>query len=197
MSVLILATRNAGKAKEFSTLLAGLRLDLESLETHPEAPDVEESGDTYEANAHAKALATARACGAPALADDSGLEIDALQGRPGVHSARFSGAGEKGNIERVLTELHNVPDAKRTARFRCVLVVAKPDGRTLTAEGTCEGRIARAPSGARGFGYDPIFIDAASGQTFADLPPEKKNRISHRGRACHALRDRLLEWLRR
>jgi len=192
---LIVATRNSGKAREFSLLLAGLPLRLETLEAHPEAPQVDEDGQTYLANAEAKAVAVARACGVPALADDSGLEVDALGGQPGVRSARFSTMGERGNVERVLAELRSVPETKRTARFRCVLIVARPDGCTISAEGTCEGTIAFAPAGTDGFGYDPVFVDPESGRTFAELPADRKNQISHRARACAALRGKLMEFL--
>lgn len=177
------------------TLLGDLPVRLASLDAHPEAPDVAESGDSYLANAEAKALAVARSCGRPALADDSGLEVDALGGQPGVRSARYSGAGASANIARLLEALRGVPDEKRTARFRCVLVVARPDGGILSAEGTCEGTIAHAPRGTGGFGYDPVFVDAASGQAFAQLAAVEKNRISHRARACMALRPRLLAFL--
>lgn len=133
----------------------------------------------------------AAACGLPALADDSGLEVDALGGAPGVHSARFSGGDAADNVALLLERLRGVPRERRGARFRCVLALAWPDGRTLLAEGCCEGTIAEGTSGQGGFGYDPVFVDPDSGVTFAELPRERKNAISHRARACAELRRKL------
>jgi len=195
MSVLILATRNPGKVDEYTTLLDGLPLRVETLAKYPDVPEVEETGSTYFENARTKALVVARACGLPALADDSGLEVDALDGRPGVRSARFSGGGPRENIQRLLDELRSVPRERRHARFRCVIVVAHPDGRTLRTEGVCEGAIGQEPRGSSGFGYDPVFIDRDSGLTFAELPEDTKNGRSHRGRAFAQLRGRLVEFL--
>ncbi len=193
---LILASRNPGKLRELAPLLDGLGLSVETLAAYPGAPEVEECGSTYLENATAKALGAARACGVPALADDSGLEVDALGGRPGIHSARYSGGDAAANLRRLLEDLREVPQPRRTARFRCVIVVAGADGRLLAAEGVCEGTIAAAPRGSGGFGYDPLFIDPETGLSFAELPPQRKSRISHRGRACLALRPQLLEFLR-
>ncbi len=193
---LVLATRNANKVCEFRALLADLPLQLESLLDHPEVGAPPETGTTYLANALSKATAAARACGAPALADDSGLEVAALGGEPGIRSARYASAEERENIALLLDRLRGVPAEKRRARFRCVLVVARPDGATLSASGTCEGFIAEAPRGSGGFGYDPVFVDPTTGLTFAEIPPERKNEISHRARACEALRPHLLDFLR-
>jgi len=184
----VLATRNVGKVVEFQRLL-GKTFELEGLERHAAVAEVEETGATYAENALAKARAAASACGMPALADDSGLEVDALGGRPGVHSARYSGGGAAENVALLLRELRDVPPARRTARFRCVLALVWPEGRELVVDGTCEGSIARAARGHGGFGYDPVFVDPDSGLTFAELTPEKKNTISHRNQAVAALRQ--------
>ena len=194
--VLVLATRNPGKVREIGALLAGLEIDLRSLLDYPEVTAAQEDGNRDEENAAAKARAAAGACGVTELADDSGLEVDALGGEPGVQSARWSGRGPAANIEKLLSALGCMPASKRTARFRCAVVTVRPDGATLSAEGSCEGRIGESPRGKGGFGYDPVFVDPASGLTFAELPPERKNRISHRARACAALRERLLDFLR-
>jgi XTP/dITP diphosphohydrolase len=194
---LLIATANPGKLREFGELLAGVPVTLQSLIGHPDAPVVPEDGSTYLENARAKALAVARWSGRPALGDDSGLEVDALGGAPGIHSARYAGATQDSaaNLVTLLAALAGVPDARRTARFRCVLVVARPDGQTLVAEGTCEGRITPAPSGSGGFGYDPVFYYPPAGMTFAALPAAVKNHVSHRARACAQLRERLLDFL--
>lgn len=195
--VLLLATRNTGKVREFKELLAGLPVDLRDLSDVPNAPEVDETGDTYAANACAKALTLARFSGLPTLADDSGLEIDALDGAPGIRSARFAGpdCSDQANIDLALQRLRDVPEANRTARFRCVLAVAHPDGRLLRVDGVCEGSITTAPHGAAGFGYDPIFRYPPAGRTFAEMPPTEKQAVSHRARACAALRPSLLAFL--
>jgi XTP/dITP diphosphohydrolase len=193
----VLATRNSGKVAEFTELLTVSGLTLISLREFPDAPDVEEQGATYVENARTKALAAACHTGHPALGDDSGLEVDALGGRPGVLSARF--AGEPGdsrrNVALLLEQLRDVPTASRTARFRCVLVVARPEGTTLEVEGSCEGIIALSPAGEAGFGYDPVFYVPRLGRTFAEISSAEKHRLSHRGRACAALRPRLLSFV--
>jgi XTP/dITP diphosphohydrolase len=155
-------------------------------------PEVEETGSTYLENARMKAEATAAALGVPALADDSGIEVDALGGRPGSRSARFAGddATDERNLEELIRALKGVPGSGRTARYRCVAVLAIPGGRELHAEGVCEGTLVSKPRGARGFGYDPIFVPAGWDQTMAELTDEEKDRISHRGRALRALRER-------
>lgn len=187
--ILVVATTNAGKLREFRRLLAGVAVEVRSLADYPGAPAVVEDGATFAANARRKAEAWARHTGEAVLADDSGLEVDALGGAPGVHSARYAGpqADDAANVAQLLAALADVPAAERGARFRCVLAVAKPDGALLLAEGTCEGRIAAAPDGAAGFGYDPVFFHPPSGRTFAALAPEAKNAVSHRARAFAAL----------
>jgi len=196
--LLLIATTNPGKVRELAELLADVPVTLQSLRDLPGAPVVPEDGNTYLENARAKALAIARWSGRIALADDSGLEVDALGGAPGVHSARYAGAMQDSpaNMTKLLQALAGVPEARRTARFRCVLVVARPLGETLVAEGTCEGRITAAPGGSGGFGYDPIFFYPPAGKTFAELAAAVKNQVGHRGRACAQLRPRLLEFMR-
>jgi XTP/dITP diphosphohydrolase len=194
---LVIATTNAGKFREFVTLLANVPVTLRSLADFPGAPEVEEKGDTYAENAAMKAVAICRWTGRPALADDSGLEVDALSGAPGVRSARYAGTEQDSgaNIDKLLQALRGVASAHRTARFRCVIAVARMDGAVVTAEGCCEGRILEAARGARGFGYDPIFFYPPAGRSFAELPAASKNAVSHRAQACAALRPRLLSFL--
>jgi XTP/dITP diphosphohydrolase len=195
---LLIATTNAGKFREFTDLLGGLPILLKSLVDFPGAPAIAEDGATYAANAIHKALALARWSHCATLADDSGLEVDALEGAPGVCSARYAGPEQDSaaNIAKLLAALHAVPLARRTARFRCVLAVAHPNGATITAEDSCEGRITEAPTGNAGFGYDPVFLYPPLGQTFAVIPAAVKNRLSHRARACERLRLQLLAFLR-
>jgi len=206
---LVIATHNAGKRREFEVLLAGLGLHLRDLSEFAAAPPVAEDAPTYADNARAKAIDAARRTGLPALADDSGLEVDALAGAPGVRSARFAadwqaehgGAPVAGanadarNVNLLLTRLAGVAATDRAARFRCVIAVALPDGRTLLAEGTCEGTIAAAPRGNNGFGYDPVFVDPATGKTFAELNAAEKHARSHRAAACAALRAQVAVFL--
>ena len=188
----MLATRNPHKVDEMRVLLAGLPLDLVGLDAFPDAPEADETGDTFAENARIKAVSAARATGRLALADDSGICIDALGGRPGIFSARWAGAGSGAPewIARTLAEMANVPDEERAARYVCVLALAAPDGAILAqTEGTFEGRIARAPCGERGFGYDPIFLvdGDPAGRTAAELSEAEKNALSHRGKAARAL----------
>jgi len=194
---LLIATTNPGKFREFSELLADLPLRLQSLADFPSAPEVAEDDDTYAANARHKALTIARWSGRSALADDSGLEVDALGGAPGVHSARYAGENQDSvaNVAKLLRALAGVPPAERAARFRCVVVVACPEGTTLTAEGGCDGRIIETPRGREGFGYDPVFLYPPAGLTFAEMPAAMKHRVSHRARACAQLRERLMLFL--
>ncbi len=193
MTRLLIATGNRGKAAELAVLLAeagGPRdLVVTTLADHPTLPEVVEDGDTYEANAAQKARAAARALGLPALADDSGLEVDALGGRPGVHSARYLGPGAAPaeQVGGLLRELAAIPGAARTARFVAVLVLALPDGREASARGVVEGTIAEAPRGVRGFGYDPVFVPRGEGRTYAEMTPEEKARSSHRAAAARRL----------
>jgi XTP/dITP diphosphohydrolase len=197
MPRLLIATNNAGKVAEFRQLLDSCGWELVTPADIGLKIDVEESGETYEENAKAKALQYAQASGLVALADDSGLEVDALDGRPGVQSARYAGPGAKDadRVQKLLEELRDVPDAERGARFRAVIAVADPSGRVEMVEGTVEGRIARAPRGENGFGYDPVFLLPERGLTAAELPADEKNVISHRGRAAAKARDVLTRWL--
>jgi XTP/dITP diphosphohydrolase len=186
---LVFATGNRGKLREVAEILAPAGVTVLGIADVAPAWHVVEDGATFAANARLKAESAARLTGLPALGDDSGLEVDALGGRPGVRSARYAGehASDAENTALLLRELVDIPDEQRGARFRCALVVAWPDGRWTEADGCCEGRIARAPRGTGGFGYDPVFVDPASGRTFAELPVEAKNSFSHRRRALDAL----------
>ncbi len=196
---LVFGTRNRGKVDELRLLLRPHGVRVTSLLDHPDLPDAVEDGDTFEANAVKKALHIVGHLGCPALADDSGLVVDALDGRPGVHSARYGGPGlsPADKNRRLLAELDGVPDARRTARFVCVMAaVAAGGGEPATATGVCEGRILRAPRGAGGFGYDPIFgPDERPGRSMAELDPSDKNAISHRGRATRGILPVLLAML--
>ena len=203
MAKLLVGTNNPGKIREYEELLASLAEILQITFPAREGMnlDVEESGETFEENARIKALAYAQASGLPCLADDSGLEVDALRGAPGVRSARYAGpnSSDVDRYRKLLDELANVPAGQRTARFRCVVALALPDGTVRTADGICEGEIGFAPRGEHGFGYDPIFVVAGrGGHTMAQLPPEVKNEISHRARALMAiepiLREQMQEW---
>ena len=190
---IVLATHNGGKRAEFAALLGDTAIALIDLRDFPHVASVAEPYDTYLENARAKALSVASATGELALADDSGLEVDALHGAPGVRSARYAGsdASDADNIALLLARLQGVKEAQRAAHFRAVLVLAHPDGRTLSVEGVCAGRITVVPCGSGGFGYDPVFFYPPAGCTFAELPAAEKNRVSHRARACAALRGAL------
>lgn len=193
MVTIALATRNRGKVRELQALLADLAVELRTLDEFPGVPVLPEAGGSFSANATAKAVTVARLTGHIALADDSGLEIDALGGAPGVDSATFLGPAatdEDRNIW-VLGRLRGMSEGLRTARYRAVVAVATPDGTVRTFEGTCEGRIAESPRGDEGFGYDPIFLIPAYGRTMGELPPDLKNRISHRAKALGATRSYL------
>lgn len=196
MKTLILATHNRGKVKEIKALLNGLPLLIKSLEEIAALPPVDEDQPTFAGNARKKAEAVVRVCGFAALADDSGLEVDYLQGRPGVHSAHFAGpgAGDADNNRLLLQQLEGVPPEKRGAAFCCVMALAQPGGETYLVEGHCRGRIAETPRGEAGFGYDPLFIYEPAGLTFAQMGLDEKNRVSHRGQALQKLRC-LLEQL--
>lgn len=184
---LVIATANPGKLREFRALLADLPLEAVPAEGMPE---VEESGRTFAENAVLKARAAAAWSGEWALADDSGLEVDALGGAPGVHSNRFAGEGttEAQRNRRLLELLADTPPARRTARYRAAVAIAAPDGRVWVHEGACEGLIQEEPRGEGGFGYDPHFLVPEHGLTMAELPPETKNRLSHRYRALAGAR---------
>jgi XTP/dITP diphosphohydrolase len=189
---IVVATRNLGKLDEIRQIL-GPHVPLTSLQDFPDIPEIVEDGDTYEANACKKAVSVARATGRAAIADDSGLEVDALGGAPGVRSARFAGeqATDDDNNAKLLGLLEG--KKKRTARFRCVIAVATPEGTVRTVQGDSAGLILEAPRGSRGFGYDPLFLVPEKNQTFAELPPEEKHLISHRGRALRAARPLILQ----
>ena len=193
MRKLLIATHNAGKIREYRSLLADLPLDVVSLEEAGIDWDVEETGRTFAENALLKASAYARATGLWTWADDSGLEVDALDGAPGVYSARYAGPGtsDRDRYLKLIRELQALGDVDRSARFRCVVAICLPDGETLTTEGAVEGRIIDEPRGSHGFGYDPVFFLPDQGVTMAELDPETKNRISHRGQAARAAKKRL------
>jgi XTP/dITP diphosphohydrolase len=194
---IILATRNQGKLKEILQIFRALPVEFIPLTDVAGAPEVVEDGTTFHENASKKAVTVAKHAGAWALGEDSGIEVDALEGRPGIHSSRYAGTDEKNN-QKLLRELKGVPDEKRTARYRCVVVVADPEGREIaTAEGSCEGRIGHREAGTSGFGYDPLFVVGDfGGKTMAELGLDIKNRISHRARALHRLKEELAPKLR-
>lgn len=192
---LLLATHNQGKVQELEGLLTDLPVELFSLSDYPDLPNVVEDGVTFKENAVLKAETICNLTGEMVLADDSGLEVDYLDGRPGVYSARFAGekASDAENNDLLLKLMQSVPAERRGARFTCVIALARPGQPTRTVEGHCPGRIATAPAGDKGFGYDPLFIPAGEKQTFAQLDRETKNRISHRGRALEQAREILKE----
>jgi XTP/dITP diphosphohydrolase len=185
---LVLATRNPGKLRELDRIL-GAQIRLAGLEDFPGAPDVPETGATFEENALLKARAIAAHTGLAAVADDSGLCVDALNGMPGVLSARWAGGhgDDKANLDLVLAQIADVPDARRGARFACAAALVLPDRREWVVTGTVEGRLIRVPRGSGGFGYDPIFLPDGFDLTTAEMTPEAKDAISHRGRAFRAL----------
>jgi XTP/dITP diphosphohydrolase len=190
MHPIVLATGNPGKIREYKALLSKLAIEVLSQEIF-HVPDVEETGQSFVENAILKARHAAKYIGLPAIADDSGLVVDALQGAPGIYSARYAGAhaSDRDNIEKLLAHLHQVPDSKRSARFHCVIAYLRhaEDPLPLLCQGTWEGRIARIPRGAGGFGYDPVFFVTSEGKTAAELAPAVKNRLSHRGQALAQL----------
>ena len=190
MPQLLLATNNAGKVAEFRQLLDGCGWQIVTPAEIGLSIAVDETGQTYAENATLKAVAYANASGLTSLADDSGLEVDALDGRPGVLSARYAGADrtDAERAEALLTELRDVADERRTARFRCVIAIASGEDRVELAEGTVEGRIVREPRGKSGFGYDPIFLLPERGLTMAELPAGEKHTVSHRGAAAREAR---------
>jgi XTP/dITP diphosphohydrolase len=194
---LLIATNNPGKVAEFRRLLEGCGWELVSPAEAGLELDVEEVGQTYAENATMKATAYARAGGLAALADDSGIEVDALDGRPGLLSARYAGAGltDAQRVEALLAELEGVPAGRRAARFRCVIAIADPRGRVELVEGMVEGRIGPEPRGENGFGYDPVFVLPERGLTTAELPPDEKDAVSHRGAAARKARAVLERWL--
>ena len=197
---LVIATCNQGKLNEISDLLKAYPVDIKSLDDFGPIPEVEEDGETFEENAYKKSSFTARVLGFPALSDDSGLVVPALDGAPGVHSARWAGenATDHDKCRKLLSELDGVAD--RRAAFECVISIAIPGGPALTYEGRCEGEILTAPRGDNGFGYDPVFYYAPFEKTFAEIPREQKNQVSHRGKALMEMQsefDQVLTWIER
>ncbi|MHC0037441.1 XTP/dITP diphosphatase [Pseudoneobacillus sp. C159] len=189
MKELVIATKNKGKAKEFENLFSTYGFQVKTLIDYPEAEDIEETGTTFEENAILKAEAVSLLLGRPVLADDSGLVVDALNGRPGIYSARYAGVtkNDEANMDKVLDELQDVPDQERTARFYCALAIAIPGQKTYTVSGTCEGKILKERRGHNGFGYDPIFYVSEKKLAMAELSSEEKNAISHRAKALEKL----------
>lgn len=193
---IVVASGNKGKVAEIAAALAGLPVTVLPLSDFGPIVEPEETGITFEENARIKAAYYSRITGKPCLADDSGLEVDALQGAPGVFSARFAGSGatDSLNNRKLLAEMVEIPDEKRTARFRCVLFFSHPKGNELTAEGTCEGTILHEPHGSGGFGYDPLFYMSAFGKTLAQMTLVEKNQVSHRGQALRKMADKLARY---
>jgi XTP/dITP diphosphohydrolase len=189
---IVLATRNKKKIEEIKRITIDLHVTILSLDNFPNCPETVEDRDTFEENAVKKAVEVCQCTGKPALADDSGLEVDALNGAPGVYSARYAD-GTSGNdirnYEKLLAELKDVPDGKRGARFVCCIALSFPDGTVKTFFGYAKGRIGREPRGQTGFGYDPVFIPRKQKRTFAEISSEEKDRISHRGKALEKLTE--------
>jgi len=197
---LVIATRNPGKIIEIKELLNGFPIEIKSLHDFGPIPDVEEDGETFDENAYKKASFTARILGIPALADDSGLMVEALDGAPGVLSARYAGADatDEQRVAKLLKEMQG--QAHRNATFECVISIAVPSGPALTYEARCEGLIAEQPAGQKGFGYDPIFFYPPLNKTFGQMTIAEKSEVSHRGKALKELReefDKVLIWIHR
>lgn len=196
---IVLATGNQGKLKEFQELLKDFPVDLKSLNDFGPIPPVVEDGKTFDDNAYKKACFTAKVLGIPAISDDSGLVVEALNNAPGVHSARYGGvnATDQDNIKKLLTKLEG--ETNRKAAFECVISIAVPSGAALTYEGRCEGEISNSPTGEGGFGYDPVFYSPELGKTFAEADLNEKNKVSHRGKALAEMMtefDKVLVWLK-
>jgi XTP/dITP diphosphohydrolase len=198
MTVLILATNNPDKIREIEKILADVEVEIRTMADFDDFPNVEETGKTIAENAVLKAEAVWKKYGLPCVADDTGLEVDCLDGAPGVYSSRFAGedCSYEDNWRKLLSLLEGVQDKDRAARFRTVITFVDKDGQTHVAEGMLEGSIARQPRGEFGFGYDPVFIVADTEKTLAELPPQEKNRISHRGLALRNVKPVILESLR-
>lgn len=190
MRHVIIATKNKGKAKEFEALFSALDVEILTLLDLDDAPDIEETGTSFEENATLKAEAIANMTGKIVIADDSGLVIDELDGRPGIFSARYAGEdkNDEANIDKVLFEMKDVPDEKRTARFFCSLAISGPSMKTIVVNGTCEGKILTERKGTNGFGYDPIFYALDARKSMAEMSSNEKNKISHRAEALHNLK---------
>jgi XTP/dITP diphosphohydrolase len=196
--ILVIATHNQGKIAEIDSILKSFPLQAKNLNDFGPIPPVQEDGETFDENAYKKASFTAKVLGFPALADDSGLMIEALEGAPGVHSARYAGEGatDEQKCQKILDQMQG--KTNRQAVFQCVISIAMPTGPALTYEGQCKGLITEKPSGFNGFGYDPIFYFPPLKKTFAELSREEKNRVSHRGKALKELRDefeKVLIWI--
>ena len=197
--ILVIATRNKGKKQEIKDLLKDFPVEIKNLDDFGPIPNLEEDGDTFDENAYKKASFAASILGLPALADDSGLIVEALDGAPGIHSARY--AGENATDEQRYLKLLDDMEGKsnRKAAFECVISVAVPTGPALTYEARCEGLIATEPAGSNGFGYDPVFFYTPLDKTFAQITGDEKNRISHRGKALAEFKsefDKVLIWIR-
>ena len=192
---LVLATRNRHKGEELAALLGGLGITIRTLDEFPDAPEVVEDGDTCEANAIKKARTIAEFTGLPAVADDTGLEVDALGGRPGIYAARYAGedATYEDNCRKLLQELTGVPRERRTARFLTVAAIALPSGEIRVVQGMLEGKIADEASGTLGFGYDPLFLIPELGKTLAQLSANEKNTVSHREIGRASCRERVFK----
>lgn len=195
MATLVIATKNAGKAREYREMFAPFGIEVKTLADFP-AFTINESGQTFEENALIKAQTTVDQLGLPVMADDSGLVVDALDGAPGVHSARYAGDhDDAANNAKLLRNLASVPDEQRTAHFHTTIVALKPDGAKLVTHGRVNGRILRQPRGKNGFGYDPLFVpDEYQDRSMAELTAEQKNQISHRGRALREFMDKFAGW---
>lgn len=198
MKQIVVATRNRGKVAEMAAALVALPVEVLALDQFADTTEAEETGDTFAANAILKATHYALETGKACLADDSGLEVDALGGAPGVYSARYAGQGASDAAcnAKLLAALADVPDGERTARFRSLLAYVDPDGSLITADGTCEGVILREARGDGGFGYDPLFYMPALGKTLAELSVAEKNAVSHRGQAMRNMAGKLSEFYR-
>lgn len=197
-TILVLATRNKGKTREIRRMLEGFPVEIKNLDDFGPIPEVEEDGETFDDNAYKKAAFAARVLGYPAMADDSGLVVDALDGAPGVYSARYAGdtATDAENSAKLLEAMKGKTDRK--AAFECVISIALPTGPALTYEGRCEGVIAEAPQGDNGFGYDPLFYFPDKGRTFAQLTMDEKSQVSHRGKALKEVKaefSKILDWI--
>jgi len=198
VNIIVLATRNQGKTREIRELLKGFPVEIKNLEDFGPIPEVEEDGETFDDNAYKKAAFAARVLGYPAIADDSGLEVEALGGKPGVRSARFAGENvtDKENSEKLLLEMKG--QTNRAAAFKCVASIAIPTGPALTYEGECHGTIMEEPRGENGFGYDPLFFHGDFNKTFAEISMAEKSRVSHRGKAFQEVADefdKVLDWI--
>ena len=197
---LVLATRNQGKITEFRRILEELapgQIELIGVDKFPDLVDVEETGTSFEENSLLKARYTSQATGLPAIADDSGLCVDALNGDPGIFSARWAGVhgNDQANLEKVLDQLKDVPDQKRTAHFKCVASLVLPDGREQVAEGRFEGHILHSPVGENGFGYDPIFQPLGLSISSAQMSAQEKDLVSHRGKPLRAIAPHVIQML--